>query len=120
LLGWLDLSTEPTVVVAKDVDLESLSLRDAPTFVRGDANDDGTLDISDALSLLIYLFQEREAAIPCLDAADADDSGELDLTDAVRILRYLFTGGQGPPPPGAIDAGTDPTADGLDCVRAAP
>jgi len=84
-----------------------------PTFIRGDADDSGDLDLTDAIVILIYLFQGGKAP-PCLDAADVDDTGDLDLTDGIYLLGYLFVGGREPPSP--LDApGPDPTADELSC-----
>jgi hypothetical protein len=63
-----------------------------PRFLRGDTNDDGIVDISDAVALLQTLFLGA-SELPCLDAADADDSGTLEITDAVHSLDWLFRGG---------------------------
>jgi PKD repeat protein len=84
-------------------------------FSRGDANNDGRMDISDAIAILTYLFSGG-VVLDCLDAADADDTGRLELTDAVRILGFLFQSGAAPaqPFPGK---GADPTADNLSCQR---
>ncbi len=58
-------------------------------FKRGDTNSDRSIDISDAIRVLVALFGQGPA-LPCPDAADANDSGELDIADAVYILGYLF------------------------------
>lgn len=58
---------------------------------RGDVNDDGMLDISDPISLLLHLF--RGSFTPyCLDAGDANDDGVLNLTDSIVMLQNLFQG----------------------------
>ena len=82
-------------------------------FVRGNANDDATVDISDAVSILGYLFLGSTAPL-CLDSADTDDSGLIDLSDAVSLLNHLFQGA-GPPAPPYPERGDDPTPDGLGC-----
>jgi hypothetical protein len=82
-----------------------------PRFVRGDANDDGAMDISDPVTILFYLFVGGVPA-PCLDAMDANDSGLVDLSDAIFFLRYLFLGGPVIPAP-FPSAGLDPTEDTL-------
>jgi len=65
---------------------------DISFFVRGDANGDSRVDISDAISVLGFLFLgDSEPA--CMDGADADDSGDLLITDAIAILGQLFSGG---------------------------
>ena len=87
-----------------------------PVFHRGDADQNGVLQLTDAIQVLGYLFLGTATRVPdCPDAADADDNGVIQLTDAVRILGYLFLG-LGPPatpgpPPEAC--GVDPTTDDL-------
>lgn len=95
-------------------------------FVRGDADSNGTLELSDGIRILNFLFLGR-AAPNCMDAADADDNGTTELTDAVRIFGWLFTGGPAPRAPsptnpvyGPGECGPDPSADGLDCAVQAP
>ena len=72
----------------------------------GDANEDGVLDLSDAISLLRILFLLGDGELPC--GADEitdpgarellDVNGDLgvDLTDAISLLLYLFQGGAPP------------------------
>ena len=94
-----------------DVTVESL----APEFVRGDINDDGSVDIADPISLLGHLFGGEDAPT-CPDTADANDDGQLDIADAIYILSYLFA--DAAPPPAPFDqCGPDPTEDEMvDCV----
>jgi len=99
---------------------EGLAFAAAPAagvpFVRGDANEDGSLDISDAIIALSTLFPSTvPPAVDCLDAADSNDDGNFDIADPVALLAGLFGGGSVPPPP-FPGCGTDPTADSLGCV----
>ncbi len=87
---------------------------EGPPFRRGDVDANASVDITDAIVLLGYLFLGAGAP-SCLDAGDADDTGQLDITDAIRILGYLFLGGEAPGAPGPLACGSDDTADGLDC-----
>ncbi len=111
----VDLTTgEETPLAQGTVGGEMVALaEDLRTFLRGDSNLDGELDISDPVSTLFYLFL-GEATLPCLDAADADDDGTLSITDGVRTLLYLFRGGEALPEPSSRP-GLDPTPDTLDC-----
>ena len=84
----------------------------APTFVRGDANGDGFLDISDGIAVINYLFIGRE--LDCLDAADVDDDEALLITDGVYLLDFLFRAGSAPPAP-YPDPGPDPEGEALGC-----
>ena len=86
-------------------------------FLRGDSNGDGTVDLSDAVTTLGYLFLGN-ASILCRDAADADDKGTVEITDAIYLLQHLFVGGPAIPPPGISQCGPDPTADVLPaCIQ---
>lgn len=83
-----------------------------PVFRRGDANSDGSVDLSDGVAVLSFLFL-GEVAPSCPDAADADDSGRLDISDAIRILGFLFLGDGPLPLPGPEECGEDPSPDEL-------
>jgi hypothetical protein len=85
-----------------------------PVFVRGDANFDDAVGISDAIFTLRFLFQAGVWPA-CEDAADTDDTGSITLTDVVRLLNHLFRSGPPPPPP-YPEAGRDPTDDSLSCL----
>jgi hypothetical protein len=88
---------------------------DLSLFVRGDANSDGTVNLSDAVTVLNYLFLGSSRP-GCVDAADANDDGRLDIADPVRILNSLFLSGPPLPPPSG-SAGEDLTPDDLECAR---
>ena len=90
---------------------------DGYRFERGDVDEDGSLQITDAVVILDYLYGGGPAP-DCFDAADVDDDGTLQITDAVVLLNYLYNGGPAPAFPHAIN-GLDPTPDGLGC-RAEP
>lgn len=67
-------------------------------FLRGDSNDDGSVDIADAVLILLYLFQ-GVLVPPNAAALDANADGEVNVSDAVYLLDYLFRGGDPPPAP---------------------
>ena len=66
----------------------------------GDCNQDGQLDISDAIWLLGFLFLGRPGSLPCGDGAgddpgnlvlmDANGDAQNDMSDAVQTLGVLF------------------------------
>jgi len=87
------------------------------SFLRGDANADGALDLSDAMFLLNVIFPDPMApsVATCTDAIDANDDGTLDISDPIAILHTLFGGGAGLPSPFGV-CGPDPTVDSLDCA----
>jgi len=67
-------------------------------FIRGDADHNGVVDLTDAIGTLNYLFLGGEEA-RCLVAHDTDDSTSIDITDPVKLLTHLFLGGEPPPVP---------------------
>ncbi|MBI4586789.1 MAG: lamin tail domain-containing protein [Planctomycetes bacterium] len=88
-------------------------LADRGQFIRGDANLDGAVQLSDAVRILLHLF--RGAPLSCQDAADADDDEEVAIADAVLALEYLFARGSPPPAP-FPQPGKDPQGEALDCL----
>lgn len=88
-------------------------------FHRGDSDGSGSLDLTDAIRILGFLFL-GQGELPCLEAADSDDNGSVELTDAVRILNFLFQGGPPPVTPGPPPepCGADPVGSPVDlgCV----
>jgi hypothetical protein len=82
----------------------------APIFKRGDVDGNGSLEITDAINLLGFLFL-GEAGPTCSDAADTDDNGSLEITDAISSLGFQFLGEAAPPAPGPFTCGPDPTPD---------
>ncbi|HIA27890.1 MAG TPA: hypothetical protein EYN79_07200 [Planctomycetes bacterium] len=87
----------------------------APEFIRGECNDDGSVNIADAIQLLAFLFPAGPPSTPtCLDACDANDDALLNIADAIALLAALF-GNPAVPLPEPATCGVDPTADTLEC-----
>lgn len=86
-------------------------------FLRGDADRDWQVDVSDAVSIVATLFglAPGRAAL-CLDAADVDDDGRLRVTDALLLLNFLFRGGAAPAPPFPVPGLDTPAEDPIRCV----
>ncbi len=82
------------------------------SFVRGDADCDGTVNLSDAMLALLHLFQGG-SNLCCAAAADADGNTGVNLTDGVFLLGFLFSAGSAPPSPFPLCA--PGTQDGLEC-----
>jgi hypothetical protein len=62
------------------------------SFVRGDADGDGYINISDVVYVINYLFRDGPDPDP-LQAGDADSDGQINIGDVVYIINYLFKGG---------------------------
>jgi hypothetical protein len=97
--------TSPTTVVtststivgsaATIVTLPPTIITTACSFVCGDANGDGIIDIGDVVYLINYLYKNSSPPFP-IDSADTNCDGVVDVGDVVYLINYLFKGG--PPP----------------------
>jgi hypothetical protein len=88
--------------------------RDIP-FIRGDADLDFAINLSDPVNVLRFLFTET-GYHDCRDAMDADDDDTVGISDPIFLLNYLFLGGPGSPAP-FPGCGFDPTEDELCCLE---
>lgn len=86
----------PLSATVEDLQLEVVS--DAPKFQRGDCNDDGDTDLSDAVCILGWLFLGAEAP-GCIAATNTNGDAKPDISDATYLLGHLFLGGPSPAPP---------------------
>ena len=105
---------------------ESCQAPPETTFVRGDANSDGSVNLTDGVVPLLYLFSGG-AAPACLDSADTNDTGSIEITDAIIVFSWLFSGGMAPADPSPLSPGYsseectgDPTDDDIGCDRPSP
>ena len=71
---------------------------------RGDPDDSGGGNITDAIAVLNHLFAGAPRPA-CWAAADANGDGGVNVSDPVYQLNFLFGGGTPPPPPGPDDCG---------------
>jgi len=89
-----------------------------PRFVRGDSNSDGSINLSDGVTPLLYLFRGGDEPA-CMVAADANDTGGIEIADAILVFNWLFQGGPTPAPPAPSSAGYLATDCGEDLGEAA-
>jgi hypothetical protein len=83
-------------------------------FHRGDANADGSINITDGIFVLNFLFLGGPTPT-CAEAANPNNDDAINITDGIYILNFLFLGGPAPTSPGPTDlpCGPDPAA-GID------
>jgi len=67
-----------------------------PSFIPGDANESGGVDIDDVVYLIGYIFSGGPPPVPHEDAGDADGSGSVDIDDVTYLINYIFSGGLPP------------------------
>ena len=100
------------------LEAECVSLvRQEVRFVRGDANSDTQVNLTDAVFILSHLFMGG-AGPACLAAADSTGNRSLDLSDSVFLLNFLFNGGDAPPAPFPQCGPYEAAEDDLPCESA--
>ncbi len=93
---------------------------DETPLYRGDCNQDLSVDLSDGIFDLNFLFVSGEPPT-CVEACEVNGDGQNDLSDPVYLLNYLFISGPAPEVP-FLGCGLDPDPAGsLGCeVTACP
>jgi hypothetical protein len=64
-------------------------------YVCGDANDDGEINVADAVFIINYVFNDGPAPDP-LTAGDANGDLEVNVADGVFLINYVFNEGPAP------------------------
>lgn len=82
------IRTDGTVWNVAKVPEKILDL-DGGTYVRGDANGDGIVDISDLRMVLRKVCKKTEFDSTQMTAADVTDDGNVDIQDLRKILRFV-------------------------------
>jgi hypothetical protein len=98
---WNDKNCYVVVFVQRD-DADKPVLRSAksglfqiPTWVFGDANGDGSVDVSDIIYLMDYLFVPGPPPDP-FSSGDPNYDCIVDISDAVYLINYFFVNGPAP------------------------
>ena len=115
---WVQASSPPCSACVFNLAAQFRAIPGTPpppvdTFVRGDVNIDGSINIADAVFLLEALFVPNATPTSCADAGDINDDATVNIADAVTLLNGLFVPGE-PAPPNVC--ASDPTVDALDCA----
>ncbi|MFH2056603.1 MAG: dockerin type I domain-containing protein [bacterium] len=79
---------------ASSLESDSLTIT-VVNYVCGDSNADGVPNITDAVSLIQYIFAGGPAPQPLI-AGDCNCDGVPNITDAVYLVQYIFAGGPAP------------------------
>ena len=66
-----------------------------PLYMCGDANSDGSVNVSDAVSIINYVFVGGDPPYP-YESGDANCDDTVNVSDAVCIINYVFVGGNEP------------------------
>lgn len=88
-------------------------------FRRGDCNNDGSVNIADAIFALSILFPSGTPPIPsCEESCNANDDAAFNIADAISLLGSLFGAPPVPLPAPGSTCGVDPTPS-LSCAASA-
>ena len=63
----------------------------APSFIVGDVDMDGNVNISDVTALIDYILTGNVTPFD-RDAADVDQNGNIDISDITALIDYILTG----------------------------
>ncbi len=76
-------------------------------FLRGDANDDGSANLADAIYIINWRFTGGPEPV-CFDSADVNDDSMVNIADTIFLINFFFV--EGPPPLAPFpNPGVDPT-----------
>ena len=89
---------EVDIWFAESLVLVDGALVDDFTFIRGDANSDQQINLTDGIYTLNWLFAGA-AAPGCLAALNTNGDDDVNLADPVALLNFLFGGGSDPVQP---------------------
>lgn len=96
--GWYQIGQHSVMVKVKDtLDLESPWSNPATVTLaaRGDANNDGDLNIGDPVYLINFIFKGGPAPDP-EGVGDANCDATTNIGDAVYMINFIFKGGPAP------------------------
>jgi hypothetical protein len=85
----------PEAYNPKQVDSDGDGKGDACDILCGDANSDETLNVSDAVYIINYVFKGGPAPGP-LCVGDTNGDVSVNVSDAVYVVSYIFKGGPAP------------------------
>ncbi len=74
-----------------EVQMYIISVTEAAAGLRGDVDNSGNVDISDATALINYLLYGNSEGLN-MDNANCDLTGGIDITDATTLINYLLYG----------------------------
>ncbi|MDH4222275.1 MAG: DUF2341 domain-containing protein [candidate division Zixibacteria bacterium] len=82
---------------AVDFDTVFIEITPPLNMLRGDANGDSSVSISDIVYIINFLFKKGPSPAVCYKSADANCNYDVSISDIVYLINSLFRGG---PPPG--------------------
>ncbi|MBK7093216.1 MAG: dockerin type I repeat-containing protein [bacterium] len=66
-----------------------------PDYICGDADNSGSVNISDVVRIINYIFSGGTVPDP-LESADVDCNSSVTISDVVYLISHIFSGGPVP------------------------
>ena len=82
-------------IVEAAIDAVTIRKFTCADVICGDANADASVNVSDAVYIINYVFNGGDEPIPYI-AGEVNCDGLVNVSDAVYIINYVFTGGGNP------------------------
>jgi hypothetical protein len=76
-------------------DSDGDQIGDACEYICGDATGDETINVSDAVNIINYIFVSGDPPDP-IESGDCNCDSDCNVSDAVWIINYVFVGGNQP------------------------
>ena len=77
-------------ITVADQDVVVTGIPIEPSFIRGDVNGDGNVNISDVTALINYLLSHDATGIN-LDAANCNEDSTVNISDVTALINYLLS-----------------------------
>jgi len=88
-VGTASFTVKATNAAGSDTKALSIDITAEVTITYGDVNDDGTIDITDAVRVLKHITAPSTLNVQQQIAANVSGDGIIDITDAVLILKHI-------------------------------
>jgi hypothetical protein len=89
-------TTAKAVTIKTNVSADQvITINEVTSFVCGDANGNGTVNILDITYLINYVYKGGPAPDP-LESGDVNSTGTINILDITYLINYVYKGGPDP------------------------
>ncbi len=80
-----------TIALADVQDMYFTNEAGDSSFLLGDVNDDGNVDIADVTKIIDYMLTNDASGFN-LEAGDCDSNGNISISDVIKLIDYILLG----------------------------
>jgi len=95
LVGQTNLTIDIKHSDVTDYSTPNIDVTINPAYTCGDVNDDESVNVSDAVSIINFVFVGGNPPDP-MESGDCNCDGSVNVSDAVYIINFVFNGGNNP------------------------